>query len=120
MSSDYFTDTDGSQKPAQNVRVVNASAGTFVAAASVTNGSSTITLGGTAQTALAAGTSTNGWLVQNQSSDYLYVRQTTTATADQNAIRIAPGAMYVADYLTGGLVSIIGPTTGQAFTAKGW
>ena len=85
------------------------------------NLSSTITVGGAAQTAIGAAVAAKGWAVQNQSSDYLYVRQDgTAAAANQNSLRIAPGQLYVADFVTSSAVSIIGPTTGQAFWARAW
>lgn len=94
----------------------------YVATGDLTNGSGTITAGGVSQTVFAAGISKQGWAIQNQSSGYLYIRQSSTqpATQDQNSIRIAPGQEYVADYLNGLEVRIIGPTTGQAFWARSW
>lgn len=87
--------------------------------------SGTITLGATAQQLAAANANRKGWAVQNQSMDYLYVRGrgaggAVDATQDQNSIRIAPGQEYLADYVTANALSIIGPTTGQAFWAREW
>lgn len=90
-----------------------------------TSGSGTITLGATAQQLLAANTSRKGWAIQNQSTDYLYVRSrgvagTINATQDQNSLRIAPGQLYTPDYVSLNAQSVIGPTTGQAFWAREW
>lgn len=115
------TDSGTAEKMMFSVTTGNTTGGVIVVPSSdVTSGSNTLTLGGAAQTIFSAGQASHGWAVQNQSTDYLYVRQDTTATQDQNSFRISPGSEYVADYVTGGIVSIIGPTTGQAFWARAW
>lgn len=84
------------------------------------NASGTITAGGVAQNAFAANAARRGWAVQNQSSEYLYTRSGAAATADQNSVRIAPGQEYIGDFISGGIVSIIGATTGSPFWAREW
>lgn len=90
----------------------------FVPSGSVTQGSGTITSGGTAQTLFAAGTTPHGWMIQNQSTGDLYIRHAVSATTDNNSIKVPAGFEYVADYTNGSLVSIIGATTGQTFYAE--
>lgn len=82
-----------------------------------TDRSSTLTTGGTAQQLAAANTSRKYLLVQNQSSGYLYIRFTGTATQDQTSLRIESGGSYEnpPHYCPTSAVSIIGATTGQAW-----
>ncbi|MEE7463431.1 hypothetical protein MFUR16E_20410 [Methylobacterium fujisawaense] len=82
--------------------------------------SGTIAAGGTAQQLMAANASRRGFVVQNQSSGDLWVNGTSTATADQNSLRIRPDAYYEtpAHHVGTGAVSILGATTGQAFYAR--
>lgn len=89
---------------------------------SLTNRSGTITLGGTAQ-ALAAANSDRSYLfIQNLSQGPLYVDfDGTTAVQTQPSTLIPAGASLTAsaeDFCPTGAISIIGPTTGQAFVAK--
>lgn len=86
------------------------------------DGSGTITLGGTAQQLLAVNANRKGYWVQNSSSGDLWISELTTAVASQPSLKIPAGALY--ESITGaaptGAISIIGATTGQAFTAREW
>lgn len=85
-----------------------------------TNRSGTIAAGGTAQTLMASRTTRNGYYVQNQSSGNLWINDKgSAATADQNSLLIAPGAMYESpsNDRPVSAISIIGATLGQAFNA---
>ena len=95
------------------------------------NISGTITLGGTAQYIdTAARPSRKGFFIQNHSAGDLWVMNSTTiaATMSQPSIRIPAGAMYETPSsgdLGGGAyeagpITIIGATTGQAFTGRTW
>jgi len=91
--------------------------------ATLTSRSGTITLGGTAQSFMAANTSRKGWFLENLSSGDLWVnRFGGTASADQPSLRIPPGFVYEtpAGGSGGNALSIYGATTGQAFTAGEW
>ncbi len=85
--------------------------------------SGTITSGGTAQQLAAANGGRQYLLIQNNSSADLWVNFGTTAVVGQPSIKIASGgAIEYSAHGTGvvptALVSIIGGTTSQAFTAK--
>lgn len=87
-----------------------------------TDKSGTITLGGTAQTAIAANASRRGYWIQNVSSGDLWVSSLATAIVGQPSMKIPAGALYEAP-LGGcptGAISIIGATTAQAFAAREW
>jgi hypothetical protein len=107
------TDDDGTLR----VAVVETLSG------ALTNKSGTITLGGTAQVLMAANTSRKGWLVQNNSAGTLWINE-LGATAVQNApsLSIAAGALYTSPTpgASNAAISIIGATTGQAFSAREW
>lgn len=91
---------------------------------SFTDRSGTITLGGTAQTLAAANASRVYLVVENSDTSAnagdLWINFGTTAVQAQPSIRIPVGATYVSDpqFISTQGVSIIGPNTGQAFTAK--
>lgn len=85
--------------------------------------SGTITTGGTAQTIAAQNTSRQYLLIQNLSAGDLWVNFGIAAVAASPSIKITAGGNF--EYSAGGtgvvptaLVSIIGATTGQSFTAK--
>ena len=95
-------------------QVVQGYQGTF------TDGSSTIATGGTAQTVFASNASRRYLLIQNNSSSDLWINFTTTAVQSQPSIRLVSYAIYVLEgnFVSTEAVSIIGATTGQAYTAK--
>lgn len=86
----------------------------------LTDISGTITSGGVAQTLAAANPNRNGWWLRNNSSASLWVSDVTTAVQSQPSLEIKAGELYESPY--GGqsqkALSIIGGTTGQAFTAR--
>lgn len=88
------------------------SSGTF------TNRSGTITSGGTAQQLAAENADRRALFIQNLSTGDLYVAFGTTAVTQQPSIKLIAGAILILDdFITTQSVSIIGATTGQAFTA---
>lgn len=99
---------------AANALRVTASQGTL------TDRSGTIAAGDTAQQLAAANGTRRYLLIQNASGGDLWVDFTTTAVKDQPSIKLAAGASLIMDgsFVTTEIVSIIGATTGQAFTAK--
>ena len=89
------------------------------------DGSTTITLGGTAQTLFSGATPTNGFEVCNPDpTNDLWVSDSTTAAANGTGSQrvVANGGCY--DSPTGykpiGAVSIVGAVTGQKITARRW
>lgn len=82
--------------------------------------SGTITLGGTAQTIAAANGGRLGFWIQNNSSGDLWINTLATAVASQPSLKIAAGALYESPVGLApvGAISIIGATTGQAFSAR--
>jgi hypothetical protein len=89
----------------------------------LTDRSGTIAAGGTSQQLMAANAARRGLFVQNHSAtDSLWIDETGSAEQGQPSIRIPPGAMY--ETPAGGCplsaVAIVGPTLGQAFTAREW
>ncbi len=80
----------------------------------------TITTGGTAQTVFAA-SARSYLLIQNVSDTAMWVNFIGTATAGAGSILLAPAGAGVLEYYQGfipqGAISVIGATTGKAFTA---
>ena len=95
-------------------QVVQGYQGTF------TDGSSTIATGGTAQTVFASNASRRYLLIQNTSSSNLWLNFTTTAVQAGPSILLLPYAImtFEGNFVSTELVSIIGASTGQTFTAK--
>lgn len=88
-----------------------------------TDKSGTITTGGTAQSLMAANSSRRGWEVQNVSTGDLWFNGIGgTAVQNQPSFRLAPGDSYTSTFgaTETSAISIIGATTGQAFTAREW
>src|SRR5665213_3469009 len=98
----------------------NISASVTPTTGTLTDGSSTITAGGTAQTVFTSNSSRKYLLVQNVSSGNLWVNFGTTAVQTEPSIQLLPGGSitFEAGFVDTESVSIIGATTGQAFTAK--
>lgn len=117
--------TLGIKTSALSMSVAPSSDGTFLVAgatATRTNQSGTVTLGGTAQNAIASNAARKGFEIQNQSTGNLYFSTLAAAVQSQPSILLPPGAFYETP-LGGagtGAVSIIGATTGQAFAAREW
>lgn len=79
----------------------------------------TLTVAATAQNVFAA-LKRRSWMIQNQSPEVMYVRTDgTAATQDENSVKIPPGylARNEPNTITPSIISIIGPTAGQAFHA---
>lgn len=88
----------------------------------LTDRSGTIATGGTAQVLMAANSQRRGYWVQNVSSGDLWINALGPAVANQPSILIPPRALYEVDASTVPTteISIIGATTGQAFSAREW
>lgn len=88
----------------------------------VSSGSGTITIGNTAQNALASDANGYHYLIQNNSSNDIWFSTLSTAVLNQPSIRLVPGAVYeTPDSLkVVGALSVIGTITGQAFTILKW
>ena len=89
------------------------------------DGSTTITTGGTAQNLFSGATPTNGFAIYNPDpSNDLWVSDSTTAAVNgQGSVRVvANGGGYETPpgYKPVGAVSIIGSTTSQKITARKW
>lgn len=83
--------------------------------------SSTVTTGGTAQQIAAANTTRTYLLIQNVSTASLWVNVGVVAVQNQPSILLpANGGSVVWEdnFIPTGAVSLIGATTGQAFTCK--
>jgi hypothetical protein len=87
-----------------------------------TDRSGTITSGGTQQTLMASNASRKGYLLQNNSTGDLWINSTAAAVVGQPSIKLGPGDYYESPYsgTPVGAVSIIGATTGQAFSSREW
>ncbi len=86
------------------------------------DGSGTVSAGGTAQTLFGGIVPINGWLVANNSSASLYVSDVGTATSGGASIPVAPGGVFAtpSGYKPAGAVSLYGSATGQAYAARRW
>lgn len=104
----------------QTVAAAATTSSQFSTPGSLTDRSGTITSGGTAQTLAAANTARKYLFVENVSIGDLWINFTTTAVANQPSILIKANGSFVMEgtYISTEAVSIIGATTGQAFTAK--
>jgi hypothetical protein len=82
--------------------------------------SGTLTTGGTSQQLAAANTTRKYLLIQNVSTTDLWINFTTAAVVGQPSIKVVAGGNFVMEssFVSNEAVNIIGPTTGQAFTAK--
>lgn len=87
-----------------------------------TDRSGTIAVGGTAQIAIAANAQRVGFSIQNVSVADLWMNGLATAIQSQPSIWLPPGAFYESPesgvQITD--ISLIGGTTGQAFSAREW
>jgi hypothetical protein len=89
----------------------------------LTDRSGTIAAGGTAQQAMAANASRQGFSIQNLSTTAdLWINSLGTASASQPSIKLAPGAYFEtpARYGALGALSVFSATTGVAYTAREW
>lgn len=92
----------------------------IASAGAVTDGSGTITSGGTSQQIFAANATRQYLIVQNLSSGNLYVNLGAAATTGSGSILLLPNSSFLMEdqFVSNQTVNIIGATTGQAFTAK--
>jgi hypothetical protein len=89
----------------------------------VSDGSGTITAGGTAQNLFGGTTPVNGYLVQNTSNAVMWINDTgAAATAGGSSFVINPASEIVSPpgYKPPGALSIFCATTGQTFAARKW
>lgn len=99
---------------------VSVSTSSVVTHGAPTDGSGSITTGGTSQTVFAANSSRTWFLIQNISSAVMYINFGAAAVADSNSIKLNTGAFYEnpSHFCPSGTITIIGATTGQKFIAK--
>jgi hypothetical protein len=93
------------------------------AGSSAVDGSGTVATGGSAQTLFGGIVPPNGFLVQNNSSNPLWVSDVGVASAGGASIQLAANGGTFATgsgYKPAGAVSLYGATTGQAFAARQW
>lgn len=85
-----------------------------------TDGSGTITLGGTAQQVFAANVNRRYFVFQNNSDIDYWINWGVAAVASQPSIQIVAGGSYEnpPHFCPTGTISVIGATTGKPFTAK--
>lgn len=86
----------------------------------LTDRSGTITAGGTAQVVMVENEYRNYLFMQNVSSGDLWINFGATAVASQPSIRLVPGDSFTMEqsFVSVESVSIIGATTGQAYSAR--
>ena len=123
ISSQAGIDGGAGATTAKTVRIIAASdSPDSIKQGSLTDRSGTITTGGTAQSLAAANSSRRYLLIQNSGAtgDDLWFNFTTTAVQLQPSFKLAPGASFVMEgsFISTEAISIIGPTTGQGWTAK--
>jgi hypothetical protein len=114
---------EGSAVPADATHPfpVTAISGAGTQAGALTDRSGTITVGGTAQTLAAANSVRKYLLIQNNSTGALWVNFGAAAVQGQPSIQLAAngGSLVMeAGFVSNQSVSIIGATTGQAYSAK--
>lgn len=87
---------------------------------SLTDGSGTITTGGTSQQIFASNTARKYLLFVNVSSEDLWINFGTAAVVTQPSIKVVPNGSFVMEgfFVSTQTVNVIGATTGSAFTAK--
>lgn len=82
--------------------------------------SGTLTAGGTAQDIVAANKNRQWLLFQNVSNEDMWLNFGAVAVAGQPSIKIVAGGSYEnpPHFCPTGRISVIGATTGKAFTCK--
>lgn len=90
--------------------------------AALTDRSGSVTVGGTAQQIMAANPARKGMAVQNLSTGDLWINTIGTATAGAGSFKISSGVYWESPFGGAGIgaCSLLGATTGQAFTAREW
>lgn len=119
-------------RPATAVREVTLADGSKAQAAvtvpergvtSAIDRSGQIVAGGVPQQFMPENLTRQGWIIQNYSTEPLYISGMGAASADGDSLMIPGtiGAGFLADQLvTGNALSIMGPTVGQKFYAREW
>jgi len=118
--TDCYQDANGNSQP---ITATTPLPSTIVGnQVTTTDKSGTVTAGGSAQTIMAANANRRGFSIQNNSNADLWFSGLATAVATQPSMRLASGALYESPYsgVVTTAISLIGATTGQAFTAREW
>lgn len=119
MSVSVSVTLDGNGNPVTPTNPLSTSIGSTSA-----SGDGTITAGGTAQPLFGGVAPVNGWKVANANpTQDLWVSDNGVTAAPNTGYRIfANGGQYAteAGEKPIGVLSIYGPVTGQAFTARKW
>lgn len=131
--SDSYINPQNSEGKSISIKCVDLGDGTYAYAVSPATGttnstkswvnrSSTITLGGTAQTLASANTTRCRLVIinPNDATESLWINFTTTAAAASPSIELQPGGSWteMGPTCTGELISVYAASTGHAFTAK--
>ena len=120
--STYVVSAGGQVTPIGSAPVTVSGSVSAITRGSLSDSSGTITTGGTAQTVFASNASRNYLLIVNNSStDILWISFTTTAVQGRPSIPIYPAGgsfLMSTTYISTEAVSIIGATTGDSYTAK--
>jgi hypothetical protein len=81
--------------------------------------SGAITAGGTSQQLMAGNPQRCYWQIQNlHASAMLWLNYDAAATAGPGSVRVGPGEMFTPDFISTGVINILGDTTGSTFTCK--
>ena len=93
---------------------------TITTSGGLTDHSGTITTGGTAQVLMPANPTRTYLAIQNISGGDLWFNFTTTAVLNEPSFKLTAGSAFTMEggFVSNEAISIIGATTGQAFTAK--
>lgn len=87
-----------------------------------TDRSGTIAAGGTRQQLAASNASRKGFFIQNNSTGNLWINFGVNAVQSQPSLLLLPNAYFeIPEHgVSTAALDIVGPTTGQTFTAKEW
>lgn len=87
-----------------------------------TDRSGTITVGGSQQTLMPPNPARNGFMIQNTSTEDQWFNWSGSATVASPSFKVPPDCLYEtpAHAVPVGEIKIIGPTTGQSFSAREW
>ncbi len=104
---------------ALNVTSTVAIGDVYLSTRTSTDKSGTVASGGSAQTAIAANASRKGWMLSNLSNDILYVRDDGSAASATTGVPLYPGqTINDGGQVSTSLISVLGATTGDAYSAK--
>lgn len=90
------------------------------AAGTLTDGSGSITTGGVSQQIFAANSTRKYLLVQNLSTENMWVNFGSAAAADSTSVKLLPNGSVVMEssFVSNQTVNVIAATTGSKFVAK--